>query len=323
MEPLILIGLLLLAVPLVPIVLSIRTFMRVGRLERSIRDLELQVARLSATAAERKMQEVGETRDARVHEPREPRPVIEAPEVPRVVPEIPQPILAATPARSLQLDHEAPSFRLQTAGTSDDAESLETTIGTRWLLYVGIVAIVIGVAYFEKLAIENGWIGETARVLQGAVVGLALVYVGTRFVRAGYALYGQMISGGGAAILYVSTYAAFNYYHLIDRPVAFVLMVAITAMTAWLADRQQSQGLAVLAVGGGFGTPFLLPGSTDAQIALFGYDAILVGGDDVPRAPPRLAAAEHRQLPVHDADDRGVGGQFLHAARSTSARSCS
>lgn len=278
MEPLILIGLLLLAVPLVPIVLSIRTFMRVGRLERSIRNLELQVDRLSSAAAAQKLQEVREAREPRVHEPREPRPVIEAPEPTRVAPEIPLPILAATPARSLQLDHEAPSFRLQTAGTSDDAESLETTIGTRWLLYVGIAAIVIGAAYFEKLAIENGWIGETARVLQGAVVGLALVYVGTRFVRAGYALYGQMISGGGAAILYVSAYAAFNYYHLIDRPVAGVLLVAITAMTAWLADRQQSQGLAVLAVGGGFGTPFLLPGTTDAQIALFGYDAILVAG---------------------------------------------
>ena len=31
-------------------------------------------------------------------------------------------------------------------------DSLETRIGSRWLLYVGIAAIVIGVAYFEKLA---------------------------------------------------------------------------------------------------------------------------------------------------------------------------
>src|SRR4029078_11323653 len=92
-------------------------------------------------------------------------------------------------------------------------------------------------------------------VLQGGVVGLALVYIGTRFVRAGYSLYGQMISGGGPATLYVSTYAAFNFYHRIDRPAAFVLLVAITAMTAGLADRQRSQGLAVLAVGGGVRTP--------------------------------------------------------------------
>jgi uncharacterized membrane protein len=86
-----------------------------------------------------------------------------------------------------------------------------------------------------------------------------------------------MITGGGAAILYLSTYAAFNYYFLIDRPAAFALMAAITAMVAWLADREQSQGLALFAVGGGFGTPFLLPGDTNAQVALFGYDAILIG----------------------------------------------
>ena len=159
----------------------------------------------------------------------------------------------------------------------EQPESLETQIGTRWLLYIGVIAIVIGVAYFEKLAIDYHWIGETARVIQGAVMGLALSYAGTRFRRADYRVYGQMITGCGAAILYVSTYAAFNFYHLIDRPAALGLMIAITAMVAWLADREKSQGLALLAVGGGFATPFLLPGQADAQIALFGYDTILIG----------------------------------------------
>jgi uncharacterized membrane protein len=156
-------------------------------------------------------------------------------------------------------------------------ESLETQIGSKWLLYIGVIAIVIGVAYFQKWAIDNHYFGETARVIQGAVVGLLLVYGGLRFVRAGYSVYGQMISGGGAAILYLSTYAAFNFYHLIERPLAFALMVGITGMVAWLADRLRSQGLALFAVGGGFATPFMLPGNIDTQIALFGYDAILIG----------------------------------------------
>ena len=160
-------------------------------------------------------------------------------------------------------------------------ESLETAIGTRWLLYIGIVAIVVGVAYFEKLAIEYGWIGETARVVQGAVVGLALMFGGTRFVKRGYAAYGQMMAGGGGAILYLSTYAAFNFYSLIERPLAFLLMVAITMLIAWLADRHRSQGLALFAVGGGFATPFLLPATADAQVALFTYDAILIAGTAV------------------------------------------
>src|SRR4029077_17396827 len=132
--------------------------------------------------------------------------------------------------------------------------------------------------YFEKLAFENHWVGETARVVQGGVAGLVLVFAGIRFSRAGYAAYGQMISGCGSAIFFVSTYAAFNFYHLIERPVAFALMALITAGTAVLADLQVSQGLAVLAVGGGFPTPFLLPVTSDAHIALFGYDTVLIGG---------------------------------------------
>jgi uncharacterized membrane protein len=169
-------------------------------------------------------------------------------------------------------------------------ESLERQIGSQWLLYVGVAAIVIGVAYFEKLAFDNQWVGETARVAQGAVAGLVLIYAGIRFARAGYEVYGQMVAGCGAAILYVSTYAAFNFYHLIDRPVAFALMIAITAGTAVLADRQRSQGLAVLASGGGFATPFLLPGTSDAEVALFGYDAILIGGT--------MVLAHRRDWPV-------------------------
>ncbi len=186
-----------------------------------------------------------------------------------------EPVLPPEPAAKA----EGGSYReARTGERAEEPESLESQIGTRWLLYIGVIAIVIGVAYFEKLAIDNEWLGETARVIQGAVLGLVLSYTGLRFVRAGYAVYGQMITGGGAAILYLSTYAAFNFYHLIDRPAAFGLMIGITVMVAWLADRQRSQGLALFAAGGGFGTPFLLPGNTDAQIALFGYDTILIGG---------------------------------------------
>ncbi|HTL44881.1 MAG TPA: DUF2339 domain-containing protein [Vicinamibacterales bacterium] len=159
-----------------------------------------------------------------------------------------------------------------------DGETLESWIGGQWLLYIGVLAILIGVAYFEKLAFESAWLGETARVAQGAVAGLALVYGGSRFARSGYSGYGHAIAGAGIAAIYVSIYASFNFYHLIDRGTAFVLMLAVTAAATALADRQRSQGLAVLSVGGGYLTPFLLPGTSDAQVALFGYDAILAGG---------------------------------------------
>jgi uncharacterized membrane protein len=211
------------------------------------------------------------------------RPVVVPPVVapPVVAPPVVEPPDVLTPgvmAPDVALPVVREPVNPEPVVAAPDEESIESIIGGRWLLYIGVVAIVIGVAYFEKLAIDNNWIGETARVIQGGLLGLALIYGGTRFVRAGYATYGQMICGGGVAILYVSTYAAFNMYHLIERPVAFALMLGITGLAAFLADRQNSQGLAVLAVGGGFATPFLLPGHTDAQIALFTYVAILIGG---------------------------------------------
>jgi uncharacterized membrane protein len=176
-----------------------------------------------------------------------------------------------------------PEVRLKADATQGDAttagtHSLETQIGSNWLLYIGVVAIVIGVAYFEKLAFDNRWIGEAARVIQGAVAGAALLYGGWRFVRTGYRLYGQMIAGGGAAVLYISVYAAFTLYHLIGRPPAFALMCAVTAVAAWTSDRWRAQGLALMAVGGGFATPFLLRSTADAQMALFTYEAILIAG---------------------------------------------
>jgi uncharacterized membrane protein len=171
-----------------------------------------------------------------------------------------------------------PSARLAPVTAVRNPDSLETRIGSRWLLYLGVIAIVVGVSYFEKLAFENQWIGETARVIQGAIAGVALISVGLRFVRTGYRLYGQVLSGCGIAILYVTMYAAFNLYHLISRPAAFALMSMVTAIAASLADRQRSQSLAVVAVGGGFATPFLLPSTVDAHVALFTYEAILIAG---------------------------------------------
>jgi len=259
-----------------PIILGIFTFLRVRQLRADVTALSARLYKLEArpvapATEPRSFRPQVEVPKTAVVDP--PRPTAEGPVMPsRPLPREPQP--QPEPEREPVIAE----IREPAIVSEDDSESLESLIGGRWLLYIGVIAIVIGVAYFQKLAIDNNWIGETARVIEGAVLGLALIYGGTRFARAGYATYGQMIEGGGVAILYVSTYAAFNLYHLIDRPVAFALMLGITALAAFLADRQDSQGLAVLAVGGGFATPFMLPGHADAQLALFTYVAILIGG---------------------------------------------
>src|SRR5229473_4712225 len=57
-------------------------------------------------------------------------------------------------------ESNAPKFA-QTAQRS--SQDLEGTIGKLWLNRIGIVAILIGVAYFLKYAIDSGWLSPGNR----------------------------------------------------------------------------------------------------------------------------------------------------------------
>ena len=159
-----------------------------------------------------------------------------------------------------------------------NAHSLESAIGGRWLLYIGIAAIVLGASYFLKYAFDNEWIGEHTRVVFGVIGGVGLTLLGRRFVQRGHELYGQVLCGGGLGIVYLAIYAAHAWYGLIGGTFAFAAMLITTVITAALADQQRSQALALFAVIVGFSTPFLIGSERENHIGLFTYDAILVAG---------------------------------------------
>jgi len=154
------------------------------------------------------------------------------------------------------------------------AENFESEIGIKWLGRIGILALIFGVSFFLKYAFDNDWIGETGRVAIGLVAGLALLVAGDR-LRGKYASYAQILTGGGVAILYLSIYSAFAYYHLIDQLPAFAVMAFITFAGAFLAINYGSAGLAVLSISGGFLTPMLLSTGVNNQLGLFIYITLL------------------------------------------------
>ncbi|MEO5897435.1 MAG: DUF2339 domain-containing protein [Vicinamibacterales bacterium] len=158
------------------------------------------------------------------------------------------------------------------------AEGLEQQIGSRWLLYVGLAAVVLGISYFVKFAFDNGWVSEELRLVAAVVTGLALIVAGTRFSARRLALFGQALSGAGIVVLYVAIYAALHFYGLLPRAPAFLLMALVTAGAAVLAHGEKSQSLAILAMLGGFATPLLVGGDQHQQLVLFTYVGILILG---------------------------------------------
>ena len=156
------------------------------------------------------------------------------------------------------------------------SETVERAIGERWLLYAGVIVLLLGVAFFLRYAFDRNWLSPVVRVALGAVAGGALVVGGRWLAAIGYRNYGLIVAGSGFVAVYLSVYAALNFYGLLSPPVAFVLLIATSAVAAWVADRDVAPALAVVAVVGGFVTPFLVGRGEDAQVILFTYDAVLI-----------------------------------------------
>ncbi len=171
-----------------------------------------------------------------------------------------------------------PSAGAAAATRTSRSDTLESQIGGQWFLFVGAAVLVLGFGFFVKFAFDNHWINETARVVIGGLAGLGLVGGGAWFIRREYRLYGQILTGAGYATIFIALYAAFAFYGLIDRAPAFLLFAATAAAAAISADYFDSPGLALMAIVGGFLTPFLIGGDTDAQVTLLSYDALLVAG---------------------------------------------
>ena len=188
----------------------------------------------------------------------------------------PPPVAAQPPAavrRDVVPPVPAAAAQAQTTRSTSD---LESEIGSRWVLVAGVLVLVLGVAFFIKYAFDRHWISETLRVSIGTVVGAAIWLAGVRLAGRGYTLYGRMVAGGGLAVLYLAAYAAGVLYGIVPAGVALAWMAALSGVTVVTADRQDSVGLATMAIALGFAAPFLVASGQDHHVVLFVYDTALV-----------------------------------------------
>ena len=153
--------------------------------------------------------------------------------------------------------------------------SLESRIGGQWLNRIGIVAVLVGLSHFLKLAFDNNWIGPATQVMIGIVAGIAILFWSERFRRKGFAGFAFSLKAIGIGALYLSLWAACQFYHLIPAPVAFGAMVMVTITSAVLSLRQNAELLAALALLGGFLTPVLISDNQNHEVVLFCYLALL------------------------------------------------
>jgi uncharacterized membrane protein len=202
----------------------------------------------------------------------------------------PEPIFVPVPVAAA-IDSSAFAATTNTADVSSPAEAqtanepprqsffernpdLEKFIGENLANKIGIGILVIGIGFFVKYAIDQDWINEIGRVFIGIVAGGILLGVAHR-MRKTLEAFSSVLVGGGIAVLYLTITIAFQEYHIFNQAMAFIIMVGITGFAVLFSIGYDRRELAVLAILGGFGSPFMVSTGSGNYTVLFSYILIL------------------------------------------------
>jgi uncharacterized membrane protein len=259
-------------------------FAHVRKLERRVRELEL-----SARAPARKV--AAPVRPEREPEPEpEPEPILESEsgtpvEIPDEAWSAPAAIEEARPA-AVESPLESYWGKAKRKPVTVEPSILDSVLkkATAWLttgnipVKVGVLVSFVGVSFLLKYAIDRRLLVVPLefRLLAVAAAGVALLVVGWR-LRHKARIYALSLQGGGVGILFLTIFSAFRIWALLPAPLAFALLVALTACAGVLSVLQNSRSLAILGMVGGFLAPVLTSTGQGSHVALFSYYLVLNG----------------------------------------------
>lgn len=154
---------------------------------------------------------------------------------------------------------------------------LEKFIGENLISKIGIAILVLAIGFFVKYAIDNNWIGPVGRVAIGILCGGILVGIAHK-LQASYKAFSSVLVGGGLAIFYFTITLGYHQFHLFSQTLAFVIMIVITAFAVVLALLYNREELAIIALVGGFASPFMVSNGSGNYQTLFTYLIVLNAG---------------------------------------------
>lgn len=199
--------------------------------------------------------------------------------VPEPEPELPviESIPVARPVSKVEIPVSSPQFSpapVKKLSFSERNPDLEKFIGENLFNKIGIVILVLGMGFFLKYAIDKDWINEIGRISIGFICGGILIGVAHR-LRKSFTTFSSVLVGGGVAILYFTVSIGFHQYQLFSQTLAFILTLLITGFTVLLSISYDRKELALFAILGGFGGPFMVSTGEGNYLVLFTYILIL------------------------------------------------
>lgn len=163
------------------------------------------------------------------------------------------------------------------------APGFEERLGTRWVVWIGGLALALGGFFMVRYSIEAGLLGPGVRVFLGGLFAAALLAAGewtrrkeriSTLQALPIANIPAILTAAGTAVAFATVYAAYALYGFLVPATAFVLL-GIVAMGTLAAALLHGPALAGLGVVGAFATPVLVSSDKPDYWALYIYLAIV------------------------------------------------
>lgn len=184
--------------------------------------------------------------------------------------------------------------------------TLEERIGQRWMAWVGAVVIVLGASFLVKLGYDAGLWGKLsplARSLLVAGLGAVLLLAGEVALRWIGPAASAGLFGAGLGTLYLDSYASFQWFELLPRDPAFLLMGLVALVGFGLTLHTRFLSIGALSMIGGYLTPLLIVGRGGRDLEVGVYLTVLLG--------VALSLSAVRRRPFRPLRYLALGGQGL------------
>ena len=287
---------------ILPIILSWRTYQQTKKLRDELLDLRIDLQRFikkqtssAEPVSEKQSVPVAEPQTAipsepiiipPVHETKLPdanaEPIIIPPVHETKIPDANTEPISVTPPLVAPTETTTPKelhkpiqwFNFKWPSFNNNKNNIEQFIGEKLISIIGIAILVLGVFFTVKWAVDKNLISDATKVLIGFGAGALLVALAHKLSK-NYRAFSSILAGGAIAIFYFAVYQSFQAYHLLPQTAAFVAMIFITLFAVVLSVLYNKVELAMIALIGGFLTPFFVSTGEGNFIILFTYMLIL------------------------------------------------
>ena len=140
---------------------------------------------------------------------------------------------------------------------------------------LGILLLLIGIGYVFKLVHDKGFIREEFILLIGVFAGAAFTAIGFFVQKRKRIVLAQVLFGGAIAVFYLTAFAAYVRYEILNDTAAFIFLAVITFSAYILAVTIASVSVSVIGLLGSLFIPFIV-GQNFFGIASFGLYILTV-----------------------------------------------